>query len=244
MLVSLARSAAVAAHRASALSGSLPRVTCLSLPRLAQQQFRLAGSFKHREQASAGTFEFDATSENEIAFALSKYPDTLQGKQSGIMPLLWIVQQQLDRAHDTIKASSAEGAIDFPRSQGYTLPPHPTPPPPRRRVGERGESFVEERVSEKRVFENRAPPPPPPPPPSQATHQIPHTPHTPHTTHNPHAPHTTHKPHNPHNPHSTLHIHPTPHTHTPHTPHPTHPTPHTLCRWRRLGSPRRDARYR
>merc|ERR1712070_825150 len=118
MLVSLARSAAVAARRASALSGSLPRVTCLSLPRLAQQQFRLAGSFKHREQASAGTFEFDATSENEIAFALSKYPDTLQGKQSGIMPLLWIVQQQLDRAHDTIKASSAEGAIDFPRSQG------------------------------------------------------------------------------------------------------------------------------
>ena len=218
MLVSLARSAAVAAHRASALSGSLPRVTCLSLPRLAQQQFRLAGSFKHREQASAGTFEFDATSENEIAFALSKYPDTLQGKQSGIMPLLWIVQQQLDRAHDTIKASSAEGAIDFPRSQGYTLPPHPTPPPPRRRVGERGESFVEERVSEKRVFENRAPPPPP---------LTSHTPNTPHPSHPSH--HT--QPSRPsHHTQTTQPTQPTLHTpHTPHTPHthPAHPTPHT-----------------
>jgi len=34
------------------------------------------------------------------------------------MPLLWIVQQQLDRAHSTISAQSQGGAMDFPKSQG------------------------------------------------------------------------------------------------------------------------------
>eukprot|EP00308_Calcidiscus_leptoporus_P005644 CAMPEP_0119404010 /NCGR_PEP_ID=MMETSP1334-20130426/143676_1 /TAXON_ID=127549 /ORGANISM="Calcidiscus leptoporus, Strain RCC1130" /LENGTH=276 /DNA_ID=CAMNT_0007427967 /DNA_START=18 /DNA_END=848 /DNA_ORIENTATION=+ len=80
-----------------------------------------AGPFKHFESAensSGMAFEFDAESEKEIAFTLSKYPDTLQGRQSGIMPLLWIVQQQLDRTHNTIKASSAPGAMDFPKTQG------------------------------------------------------------------------------------------------------------------------------
>jgi len=117
MLASLARSASLVARRAA----SLPRAVRLPLPRLAQQQVRLAGSFKHHEMVGnteADEFEFDAESEKEIAFTLSKYPDTLQGRQSGIMPLLWIVQQQLDRTHTTIKASSAEGAIDFPKSQG------------------------------------------------------------------------------------------------------------------------------
>jgi len=82
---------------------------------------RHAGTFKHLETSlnpTEGTFEFDEESEREIAFTLSKYPDTLQGRQSGIMPLLWIVQQQLDRAHATIDQVSAPGAMDFPKSQG------------------------------------------------------------------------------------------------------------------------------
>ena len=57
---------------------------------------RHAGVFKHHERPENsvdGDFEFDAESEKEIAFTLSKYPDTLQGKQSAIMPMLWIVQQ-------------------------------------------------------------------------------------------------------------------------------------------------------
>ncbi len=63
-------------------------------------------------------FEFDDESEKEIAFTLSKYPDTLQGKKSGIMPLLWIVQQQLDRGYADVKQSQADGALPFPKSQG------------------------------------------------------------------------------------------------------------------------------
>ena len=64
-------------------------------------------------------FDFDEESEREIAFTLSKYPDTLQGKQSAIMPMLWIVQQQLDKAHPTIQTKYADpGATPFPKSQG------------------------------------------------------------------------------------------------------------------------------
>jgi len=83
---------------------------------------RCAGTFLHHERPDNSVdtpFEFDEESEKEIAFTLSKYPDTLQGKQSGIMPLLWIVQQQLDKAHGTIKPKYAdEGATPFPKSQG------------------------------------------------------------------------------------------------------------------------------
>ena len=54
-----------------------------------------------------------------LSFTLNKYPDTLQGRQSGIMPLLWIVQQQLDKAHATIKpVYSDPNATPFPKSQG------------------------------------------------------------------------------------------------------------------------------
>merc|ERR1719329_1476486 len=82
---------------------------------------KLAGTFKHQDTEinSADTpFEFSEESEEKIAFTLSKYPDTLQGKQSAIMPMLWIVQQQLDKAHATIDAKSVPGAMDFPKSQG------------------------------------------------------------------------------------------------------------------------------
>jgi len=79
------------------------------------------GTFHHvkdPENSAETPFEFDAEAEKEIAFTMAKYPDTQQGRQSGIMPLLWIVQAQLDKAHGTIKGESARGAIDFPRSQG------------------------------------------------------------------------------------------------------------------------------
>jgi len=83
---------------------------------------RHAGVFKHHERPENsvdGDFEFDAESEKEIAFTLSKYPDTLQGKQSAIMPMLWIVQQQLDKAHVTMKVKYADpNATAFPKSQG------------------------------------------------------------------------------------------------------------------------------
>ena len=83
---------------------------------------RHAGTFKHHNTSDNSTeskFEFDEESEKEIAFTLSKYPDTLQGKQSAIMPMLWIVQQQLDKAHPTMKVKYAdEGATPFPKSQG------------------------------------------------------------------------------------------------------------------------------
>ena len=83
---------------------------------------RHAGTFKHHHTSDNSTeskFEFDEESEKEIAFTLSKYPDTLQGKQSAIMPMLWIVQQQLDKAHPTMKFKHADpNATKFPKSQG------------------------------------------------------------------------------------------------------------------------------
>ena len=83
---------------------------------------RHAGTFKHHNTSDNSTeskFEFDEESEKEIAFTLSKYPDTLQGKQSAIMPMLWIVQQQLDKAHPTMKFKHADpNATKFPKSQG------------------------------------------------------------------------------------------------------------------------------
>jgi len=82
----------------------------------------MAGGFIHvntPENLPDSPFEFDEESEKEIAFTLSKYPDTLQGKQSAIMPMLWIVQQQLDKAHDTIKYKTSDpNATPFPKSQG------------------------------------------------------------------------------------------------------------------------------
>jgi len=83
----------------------------------------LAGVFKHHDVVGVNSvedaFEFDAESEKEIAFTLSKYPDTLQGKQSAIMPMLWIVQQQLDKAHPTMDVAYADpNATPFPKSQG------------------------------------------------------------------------------------------------------------------------------
>jgi len=94
-----------------------------ALPRLAARvPARAAGTFLHHEtpeNSVSAPFEFDEESEKEIAFTLSKFPETPQGRQSGIMPLLWIVQQQLDKAHGTIKAKHADpGATPFPKSQG------------------------------------------------------------------------------------------------------------------------------
>ena len=51
-----------------------------------------AGYFKHfptaANPANTDEFEFTPESEEKIKFTLSKFPDTLQGKQSGIMPML------------------------------------------------------------------------------------------------------------------------------------------------------------
>ena len=116
----------VAKNMASLLARVASRV---ALPRLAVRSplapavfSRSAGTFLHHERPENSVetpFEFDEESEKEIAFTLSKYPDTLQGKQSAIMPMLWIVQQQLDKAHGTIKAKYADpGATPFPKSQG------------------------------------------------------------------------------------------------------------------------------
>lgn len=50
---------------------------------------------------------------------LKRYPDTPQGRQSAIMPLLWVAQQQTDEAHDTIKAKPAyDAAFAFVEPQG------------------------------------------------------------------------------------------------------------------------------
>ena len=80
----------------------------------------MAGIFKHHEHSKNSVedvFEFDEESEKEIAFTLSKYPETLQGRQSAIMPMLWIVQQQLDKAHPTMNVKYADpGATPFPKS--------------------------------------------------------------------------------------------------------------------------------
>ena len=85
-------------------------------------KLREGATFQHIDQPQNKhdqPFEFDRESEKEIEFTLSKYPDTKQGKKSAIMPMLWIVQQQLDKAHNTIKTKTADdGALPFPKSQG------------------------------------------------------------------------------------------------------------------------------
>ena len=115
---------------------------------------KLAGPFKHQDTEinSADTpFEFSEESEEKIAFTLSKcalphtkagatapaptppggacgrYPDTLQGKQSAIMPMLWIVQQQLDKAHHITPTNVVKGAVEFPAqgSGGWVRPTLP-----------------------------------------------------------------------------------------------------------------------
>jgi len=112
------------------IATSLRRLASRQLPIVARQQRswlrtsapRLAGGFIHvesPENSVSDTFVFDDESEKEIAFTLSKYPDTKQGKQSAIMPMLWIAQQQLDKAHDTIKYVQADpNGTPFPKSQG------------------------------------------------------------------------------------------------------------------------------
>ena len=114
MLVRLAR----AASRRAIVPKFSQRVAALRTTPPAQ----MAGGFIHvntPENLPDTPFEFDEESEKEIAFTLAKYPDTLQGKQSAIMPMLWIVQQQLDKAHTTINAKHADpNATPFPKSQG------------------------------------------------------------------------------------------------------------------------------
>mmetsp|Transcript_28202 Transcript_28202/g.61738 ORF Transcript_28202/g.61738 Transcript_28202/m.61738 type:complete len:286 (+) Transcript_28202:161-1018(+) len=114
----LARATVIRTSKLNIPVSSSFRLACASLH---ATPAAAAGPFKHYETAensTDSTFEFDEESEKEIAFTLSKYPDTLQGKQSGIMPLLWIVQQQLDRTHGTMKTSVAKGAVQFPKTQG------------------------------------------------------------------------------------------------------------------------------
>jgi NADH dehydrogenase (ubiquinone) flavoprotein 2 len=111
LLSRLARASSLVARRPTLLQAS---------PVL--QTFRGAGTFIHHDHAEnsvSDSFDFDEESEKEIAFTLSKYPETLQGRQSAIMPMLWIVQQQLDKAHPTMNVKHADpGATPFPKSQG------------------------------------------------------------------------------------------------------------------------------
>lgn len=114
---------------------------------------KLAGVFKHQDTEinSADTpFEFSEESEEKIAFTLAKcaclptpkagtttpgshtshgaacgrYPETKQGMQSAIMPILWIVQQQLDKAHHITPTTVVKGAVAFPAqgSGGWVRP--------------------------------------------------------------------------------------------------------------------------
>jgi len=106
---------------ARSLHTALLRREPRAAPLLRAAPSRASGTFHHVKEADnleETPFEFDEEAEKEIAFTLNKYPDTLQGRQSGIMPLLWIVQAQLDRAHATIKADNPRGAMAFPKSQG------------------------------------------------------------------------------------------------------------------------------
>ncbi|EOD19723.1 hypothetical protein EMIHUDRAFT_242709 [Emiliania huxleyi CCMP1516] len=106
---------------ARSLHTALLRRAPRAAPLLRAAPSRASGTFHHVKEADnleETPFEFDEEAEKEIAFTLNKYPDTLQGRQSGIMPLLWIVQAQLDRAHATIKADNPRGAMAFPKSQG------------------------------------------------------------------------------------------------------------------------------
>lgn len=121
-----------ALRRTGTIQPILARATARALPRMAVLRPEGAaflhatrppaeGTFHHvkdPENSADAPFEFDEESEKEIAFTLSKYPDTLQGKQSAIMPMLWIVQQQLDKAHATINAANPRGAMPFPKTQG------------------------------------------------------------------------------------------------------------------------------
>ena len=117
---------------------------------------KLAGVFKHQDTEinSADTpFEFSEESEEKIAFTLAKcalpphaegwhhrprshtshgaacgrYPETKQGMQSAIMPILWIVQQQLDKAHHITPTTVVKGAVAFPAqgSGGWVRPTLP-----------------------------------------------------------------------------------------------------------------------
>jgi len=78
---------------------------------------RLSGPFLHVNSdinAADTPFEFTEESEDKIAFTLSKYPETKQGQQSAIMPMLWIVQQQMDKAYGTVTTNPVKGAVNFP----------------------------------------------------------------------------------------------------------------------------------
>jgi len=113
MLTLLRRASAVAPRSVArlALGGAAkPRWLHATSP-------KLAGVFKHQDTEinSADTpFEFSEESEEKIAFTLAKYPETKQGMQSAIMPILWIVQQQLDKAHHITPTTVVKGAVAFP----------------------------------------------------------------------------------------------------------------------------------
>ena len=59
--------------------------------------------------------------------ACGRYPETKQGMQSAIMPILWIVQQQLDKAHHITPTTVVKGAVAFPAqgSGGWVRPTLP-----------------------------------------------------------------------------------------------------------------------
>ena len=64
--------------------------------------------------------------------ACGRYPETKQGMQSAIMPILWIVQQQLDKAHHITPTTVVKGAVAFPAqgSGGWVrATPEPEPHP-------------------------------------------------------------------------------------------------------------------
>jgi len=76
---------------------------------------RLSGPFLHVNSdinAADTPFEFTEESEDKIAFTLSKYPETKQGQQSAIMPMLWIVQQQMDFAVTLVEEDGSKQTIE------------------------------------------------------------------------------------------------------------------------------------
>ncbi|KAJ1638227.1 thioredoxin-like [2Fe-2S] ferredoxin-domain-containing protein, partial [Pavlovales sp. CCMP2436] len=80
------------------------------------------GTHIHRDSvvnSEETPWEWSAESLAKIDMYLKRYPDTAQGKMSGIMPLLWVAQQQTDVAHATLKAIPAyEGALSMDEPQG------------------------------------------------------------------------------------------------------------------------------
>lgn len=82
----------------------------------------LSCAAQHRdsvENTEATPWEWTPESLKKIDMYLKRYPDTPQGRQSAIMPLLWVAQQQTDEAHRTFEAKPAyEGQFAFSEPQG------------------------------------------------------------------------------------------------------------------------------